>query len=308
MANKVYDLLILGAGPAGITASVYAVRKKIDFLVITRDIGGQTTWSGDIENYTGYQFITGPQLTRKFQDHMDSYGITVKMPQAVTAIGYNDAMFTVTTDEAEYLSRTLIIATGKQPRRLGVPGEEEFRNRGVTYCATCDGPVFKDKPVAIIGGGNSALDAALQMMKISPQVYLINNTATLHGDAVMIEKVENAKNIEIRNNTRIKNIQGEKFVKKIVIGQESRETSLDVEGVFIEIGLTPNSGFTDIVRKNEHGEIIVDCHNQTNIQGLFAAGDVTNVPEKQIIIAAGEGAKAALSAFRHLNLNTFEYL
>jgi alkyl hydroperoxide reductase subunit F len=307
MGNKVYDLLILGAGPAGITASVYAVRKKIDFLVITRDIGGQTAWSGDIENYTGYQFITGSELTRKFQEHMDSYGITVKMPQTVKAIGHNDGMFTVTTGEAEYLSRTLVIATGKQPRRLGVPGEEEYKNRGVTYCATCDGPVFKDKPVAIIGGGNSALDAALQMMKISPQVYLVNNTGTLNGDEVMIEKVQNAKNIEIHNNARIKNIQGEKFVKKIVIDQQNQEISLDVEGVFIEIGLTPNSGFAGIVRRNEHGEIIVDCRNQTDIKGLFAAGDVTNVPEKQIIIAAGEGAKAALSAFHYLNLSTFEY-
>jgi len=307
MPEKIHDLLIIGAGPAGITAAVYAVRKKIDFLIISRDIGGQTTWSGDIENYTGYQFITGPDLTKKFQQHIDSYGIEVRTPQTVTAIDRASGIFTVLTEEARYQSRTLIVATGKRPRMLGVPGEAEFKNRGVTYCATCDGPIFKDKPVSVIGGGNSALDAVLQMMKISPQVYLINNTGELNADAVMIEKARRAPNVEIYNNARVEKIFGEKFVSGITITRGNDSFDLSTAGVFIEIGLFPNSKIIAAAKKNEGGEIIVDCHNRTNIDGLFAAGDVTSVPEKQIIIAAGEGAKAALAAFRYLNLTPGEY-
>ena len=307
MQDKIYDLLILGAGPAGITAGVYAIRKKIDFLVLTENIGGQTTWSGDIENYTGFQFITGPQLTLKFQEHMDSYGINVKMPQTVKEITQDDDIFTVKTHDNSYQSRTVLISTGKTPRLLNIPGEQEFKNRGVTYCATCDGPIFKDKPVAVIGGGNSALDAVLQMMKISPHVHLINNTRGLNADNIMTEKARAAANVTVYNNAQVKEIHGDTFVKNIRLSQNDKEFDIPVEGVFIEIGLIPNSRIAHNVEKNEHEEIIVDAHNQTNIKGLFAAGDVTDVPEKQIIIAAGEGAKATLSIFRYLNVHTFTY-
>lgn len=306
MPENIYDLLIVGAGPAGITAAVYAARKRIDFVVISRDIGGQATWSGDIENYTGYQFITGPELASKFQEHMDSYGIEVRMPQTAKTIGQKDGIFTVATEETTYRGRVLIVATGKRPRPLEVPGETEFKNRGVTYCSTCDGPVFKGKPVAVIGGGNSALDAVLQMMKISPQVYLINNTGRLNADNVMVEKARAAGNVEIHNDARVKKIFGDTFVSGISVTRGEDSFDLDVKGVFIEIGLIPNSGAVQDAEKNEHAEIIVDCHNRTNVPGLFAAGDVTNVPQKQIIIAAGEGAKAALSAFRYLNLKVVE--
>jgi alkyl hydroperoxide reductase subunit F len=296
-----YDLVIIGAGPAGITAGVYAARKKINLLVISKDIGGQAAISGDIENYTGYQFITGPELALKFQEHMKAFDIKVNMPEQAKDIKREDRTTRTVTDRGEYLSRALIIATGKRPRFLNVEGESEFKNRGVTYCATCDGPLFKDKTVAIIGGGNSALDAALQMMKISPKVYIINIAPQLTGDPIMIEKVIEAFNVQVLNNTRVKRIYGDSFVRGIEIECEGESQDLKLEGVFIEIGLIPNSDFAKIVKKNDTNEIVVDFLNRTSMEGIFACGDVTNVPEKQIIIACGEGSKAALSVFKYLS-------
>jgi len=298
---KIYDLLILGAGPAGITAAVYSARKKMDALVISEDIGGQTAWSGDIENYTGYQFITGPELTSKFQEHMKAFGIKVNTFEKATDIKkQDDGLIKTKTDKGEYLSKTLIVATGKRSRPLGVEGENEFKNKGVTYCATCDGPLFKNKVVAIVGGGNSGLEATLQMMKICPKVYLIDVAESLKADAVMVEKAKSASNVEIWSNSKVKKVSGDKFVKHIEVQRQGKTHKLDVEGVFVEIGLEPNSEFAGILDKNEAGEIKVDCHNRTNVEAIFAAGDVTDVPEKQIIIACGEGSKACLSASKYL--------
>jgi len=296
-----YDLIIIGAGPAGITAGVYAARKRMDILVITKDIGGQAAWSGDIENYTGYQFITGPELALKFQEHMEAFDIKVNMPEEAKDIKTEGNVIKTITDKNEYRSKTLIIATGKRSRLLDVEGEMEFRNKGLTYCATCDGPLFKDKVIAIIGGGNSALDAALQMIRISPKVYIINIAPELNGDPIMIEKVLGAANVEVLNNAKVKRIYGDVFVKGIEVVQEGRVVNLKLEGVFVEIGLIPNSDFANIINKNEVNEIIVDSLNRTSIEGIFACGDVTNIPEKQIIVACGEGAKASLSAFKYLS-------
>ncbi|MCK5706431.1 MAG: FAD-dependent oxidoreductase [Candidatus Aureabacteria bacterium] len=300
-----YDLIILGAGPAGITASVYAARKKMDFLVISTDIGGQAARSGDIENYTGYQFVTGPELAIKFEEHMTSFGININMPEKIIEIRNENNLIKTITEKNEYLSKTLIIATGKRPRELNVNGEKEYKNKGVTYCATCDGPIFSNKDVAIIGGGNSALDASLQMMNISPKVHIINITSDLTGDPVMIEKVTDAENVIIHNNSEVKNIYGDIFVNSIEIKKNGNIEKIKVEGVLVEIGLMPNSEFAGFLKKNKHEEIIVDCFNKTSIEGVFAAGDVTNVPEKQIIIAAGEGSKALLGAFKYLSTHKF---
>jgi len=296
----IYDLIIIGAGPAGITASVYAARKKLNFLVITLDIGGQAAWSGDIENYTGYQFITGPELAAKFEEHMRKYGIALKENEGATALEKLGEIISVKTNKGEYQARSVIIASGKKSRELGVPGEKEFKNRGLTYCATCDGPLFADKEVAVIGGGNSALDAALQLIKIAKRVYIINNTGQLTGDEIMRQKVEAAGNVTILNNSQVTAVTGDKFVSAIKIKDNAGVKELAVQGVFVEIGLIPNVIFAEQVEKNERGEIKIDPANQTNIPGIFAAGDVTDVQEKQIIIAAGEGSKAALSAFRYL--------
>jgi alkyl hydroperoxide reductase subunit F len=301
-----HDLIIIGAGPAGITASVYAARKKMDFLVVSKDIGGQAAWSGDIENYTGYQFITGPELAAKFEEHMRKYDIPVKDNETVLEVKKAGNAVSVITDKDKYDSRAAIIASGKRTRELNVPGEKEFKNRGLTYCATCDGPLFSNKVVAVIGGGNSALDATLQLMKIAKHIYLINITERLAGDEVMREQVENSDMVTVMNSARVSAITGEKFVNGIkVIMQEGKVETLKVEGVFVEIGLLPNSEFAKEVEKNQFQEIKINCHNETNIPGVFAAGDVTDVPEKQIIIAAGEGSKACLSAFRYLVQHKF---
>lgn len=296
-----YDLIVAGAGPAGITAAVYAARKRMKLLVLTGDVGGQAAWSGDIENYTGYQFITGPELVSKFEEHMRKYSIDFHEGEMVTGIEKSGDIIKVKTRNGEYRTRTAIIASGKVSRELGVSGEKEFKNRGVTYCATCDGPIFSGKDVAVIGGGNSALDASLQMIKIAKMVYIINNTEQLGGDAVMREKVQGAPNVRIINSAKVTAVTGDKMVSAINVRTKSGEETIPVEGIFVEIGLAANSSFAGPVEKNEHGEIKVNCKNETNVPGIFAAGDVTDVSEKQIIIAAGEGSKAALSAFKYIN-------
>ena len=212
MDSVVYDTIIVGAGPAGITAGVYAARKRMSLLVITKDIGGQAALSGDIENYTGYQFIIGPELTQKFHEHMNAFDIKVNTPEEARDIRKEGNLIRIVTDKAEHLSKTLIIATGARLRPLNVEGEKEFKNKGVTYCATCDGPLFKDKAIAVIGGGNSALDAALQMIKISPKIYIINIASQLTGDPIMIEKAFDAHNVEVLNNPKVRRVFTEIFL------------------------------------------------------------------------------------------------
>ncbi|MDO8489428.1 MAG: FAD-dependent oxidoreductase [Candidatus Omnitrophota bacterium] len=302
---QIYDLIIIGAGPAGITASVYAARKKLNFLLISLDIGGQTAWSGDIENYTGYQFITGPELTLKFEEHMRKYGLALKENEEVLEIEKSGQVCLVRTNKANYQSRAVIIASGKKSRQLGVPGEKEFKNHGLTYCATCDGPLFAGKVVAVIGGGNSAMDAVLQLTRIAKHIYIVNITDQLSGDRIMLQKVKDAQNVSILNNYQVSAVLGDKFVRAIKIRNKDEEKELAVEGVFVEIGLIPNSAFVKDAQKNSKDEIIIDLFNQTSIPGIFAAGDVTNVLEKQIIIAAGEGSKAALSVSHYLDQKKF---
>jgi alkyl hydroperoxide reductase subunit F len=301
----IYDLIIIGAGPAGITAAVYAVRKKMELLVITENIGGQAAWSGDIENYTGYQFITGPELAAKFEEHMRKYNIELKENEKVTEIKKAGFLILVKTEKASYEAKTVIVASGKITRELHVPGEKEYKNKGLTYCATCDGPLFAGKDVAVVGGGNSALDAALQMVKIARYVTIINITGSLTADPVMRQKIQETSNVSILHNAKVTAITGEKFVSGIRVMRQEKEELIPVQGVFVEIGLIPNSNFATDLEKNQFGEIKVNYKNETNIPGIFAAGDVTDVPEKQIIIAAGEGSKAALSAFAYLVQHTF---
>ncbi|MBU1043972.1 MAG: FAD-dependent oxidoreductase [Candidatus Omnitrophica bacterium] len=301
MNPPIYDLIIIGAGPAGMTAAVYAARKKMNFILMSIDIGGQAAWSGDIENYTGYQFITGPELALKFQEHINAFGIEVLMPEVVKDIIKRQTLVIVKTEKLEYTAKSIIIATGKRPNQLNVPGEIEYKNKGLTYCATCDGPIFKGKDVAVIGGGNSGLDAVMQLNKICPKVYLITNDSKLTGDLIMIEKVRSFSNVEIIYNAAVSKVSGDVFVKTLSLKQSDKEIDLNVEGIFVEIGLIPNSECAAILAKNNKGEIIIDAHNQTNIEGIFAAGDVTDIPEKQIIIACGEGSKACLSSFHYLS-------
>ncbi|MCS7131867.1 MAG: FAD-dependent oxidoreductase [Hadesarchaea archaeon] len=295
-----YELIIIGAGPAGITASIYAARKRMNFLVLTKDIGGQAALSSDIENYTGYQYITGRELVERFEQHMREFQIEVRYEE-VTGIKRIEGGFEVKTDKGTYRCMALIVATGASPRMLNVPGEREFKNRGVTYCATCDAPLFADKDVAVVGGGNSGLDATLQLMRIANRIYLIELGHELRGDEVMREKVERSEKVTILTDTKVLEILGDRFVRGIVIERGGKREVLKVQGVFIEIGYTPNSDLVaEIVKLNQRGEILIDDRCRTSAEGIFACGDVSSVPQKQIIVAAGEGAKAALSAYEYL--------
>ena len=285
------------------TAAVYVARKKLNALLLSKDLGGQVNWTLGIENYMGYQFIEGPELIHKFEEQVKKFPLEVKIGQGVSSLSRINGGFEARTDNGElYQAKTAIIATGKRPRPLNVPGEEKLRGRGVTYCATCDGPLFAGMKVAVVGGGNSALEAADDMVKIADHVYLLSLTP-LTGDLILIDKVKGANNLTIFLEHEVVEIKGEKFVDGIRIRdlKTKQERELQVSGVFVEIGLIPNSDLAKgIITLNRLGEIEVNCANETSVPGLFAAGDVTNVPEKQIVIAAGEGAKAALAAHRYL--------
>lgn len=296
-----YDSIIVGAGPAGITASVYAARKRMNFLVITGDIGGQAILSSDIENYTGYQFITGVELAQRFREHLEQFELELKEGERVTSVKKKGDVVRIETDKGKYQAKTMIVASGRIPRKLGVEGEDEFKNRGVTYCATCDAPLFSDMDVAVIGGGNAALDAVLQLIKIAKKIYLVDIADRLRADPIMVEKARNSKKVVIYNSAKVKQICGDKLVQGVTIEREGKAEDLPVGGIFIEIGYAPTSEFIKDVAKNEIGEVIVNCRCETNTSGIFAAGDVTDVPAKQIIVACGEGAKAALSAFDYIS-------
>jgi alkyl hydroperoxide reductase subunit F len=296
-----YDLIILGAGPAGITAAIYAARKRLNSLVITKDIGGQAARSAAVKGYRGYQYITGDELVKKFEDHIKEFKIEVKDSEEAVGVKKNNDVIDAKTDKGAYEARSLIIATGARPRTLKLPGENEFKNRGVTYCATCDAPLFVNMDVAVIGGGNSALDATIQLMKIANKIYLINKNSTFRGDEVMREKIEASAKVKIFTNADPLEILGDRLVSGIRIEIGENVETLKVRGVFIEIGSISNSDFVaEPIERNQRGKIVVDNHNRTSVPRIFAAGDVTNVPQKQIVIAAGEGAKAALSANEYL--------
>ncbi|MFH1260216.1 MAG: FAD-dependent oxidoreductase [Elusimicrobiota bacterium] len=298
-----YDLIVIGAGPAGITASVYASRKRLNFMVVTRDVGGQTALTGDIENYTGFQFVSGPELIGKFRQHLERFTVEVREKERVNSLVRDGEAIKVVSDKAEYHSKTVIVATGRRPKKLGVgvEGEDEFRNKGLSYCATCDAPLFFDKDVAVVGGGNSGLDAVLQLNKIARKIYLIDIAGQFRADPVMVEKAINSEKVVILNQAMVKQIYGDKFVKGIKVEQAGEMKDLAVEGVFVEIGSLATSYFVPDVEKNKAGEVVINCKCETNIPGIFAAGDVTNVSAKQIIVACGEGCKAALAAFDYLN-------
>jgi len=305
--SKVYDLIIIGAGPAGMTAGVYAARKKLKTLIIAKDIGGQASWSSDIENYLGFSMITGPDLVKKFEDHLEEFKDDVELRlsiSGVTKISKKAKNFLVVMgDGKKEEAKAIIIAGGKVPRELGVKGEKEFLNKGVAYCAWCDGPLFKGKDVAIIGGGNSALDAALNISKLVKQIFIVNLTPELTGDPVMIDKVKALPHIRIMNDMEVVEIEGDRLVEKIRIKSRDGglQKDLPVSGVFIEVGSLPATEYLDgLVKLNKDNEIVIDEYNSTTQEGIYAAGDITTVVEKQIITAAGEGAKAAIQASIYL--------
>jgi len=297
------DVLIIGGGPAGMTASIYAARKVLSQILISPDVGGQAAWASEVENYLGYSIISGFDLAEKFEDHVKRFGVE-RLDDRVAALHKNGRTFVIKTmGGREFESRTVIVASGRSARNLGVPGEEEFKGKGVTYCATCDAPLYAGEDVAVVGGGNAGLDAALQLARMSPTVYVIESEGQLTGDKKFQQRIRRAKNVRLLTDTEVTSISGGKMLESLAVrntasGEESR---IAVTGVFVEIGAMPNVGFLPPeVKVNKRGEVVIDCACYTSMPGVFGAGDVTNIPNKQIIIAAGEGAKALLAANDYL--------
>jgi len=296
----VYDTIIIGAGPAGLSAAIYAARQKINFIVLTSNIGGQTIWSTEVENYLGFHLMTGEQLVEKFEEHLKDYKIDVRQQEPAKSVKKKGKLFEVKTEKGVYQAKTIIIASGKQPRRLNVPGEKEFEGKGVTYCATCDAPLYKGKTVAIIGGGNSAIEAAMILEKYAKKMHMITVDKKIKGEPVLLDKIKKMKTLSHTPNASTTAILGDKFVKGLEYEQDGKKKTIKTDGVFVEIGLIPNTQFIDIIKKNKKGEIITDKEMQTSVPGIFAAGDVNDGEEKQIIVAAGEGCVALLNAVRYL--------
>ncbi len=298
-----YDLIIIGAGPAGLTAAVYAARKMMKTLVISENIGGQSNESWAIENYMGYLMITGTDLMAKFEEQVRSQSVNLELDRVSTLHKQDDGIFSLSTESGiAYTAKTIVIASGKHSRMLGVEGESTYLGKGLSICSTCDAPLYRDKAVAIVGGGNSAVQTALEMGKIATEVHLIVRS-TIKADAVFESQLASLSNLTIHTGFEVARIGGDKFVRSITIRNRStqEEERIMVEGIFIEIGLIPNTGFLNgFLQINELGEIIVDQDCHTSVEGVYAAGDVTSIRGKQIIIAAGEGAKAALEAHEFL--------
>jgi len=287
------------------SAGVYLARRQLKTLIISKDVGGQAAWSSDVENYLGYHLVSGAELAAKFATHLKDFDTELLQGAEVRSISGQAPNFSVTTQDGVYQTKTVLIAAGKIPRKLNVPGEQTFLGKGVIYCATCDAPLFKNKTVAVIGGGNSALDAALQLDKLATKVYLISLLATFAptADAVMVDRVMKSAKIEVIMSSQTKEIRGSTVVETIVIEQTQTKTlrEIPLQGIFIEIGSEPSVSYLPAEMKlNQWKEIVIDEHNMTSMEGIFAGGDVTTVIEKQVIIAAGEGAKAALGASRFL--------
>lgn len=302
-----FDMLIIGGGPAGLTAGMYAARKGLRAIIISENIGGQAVESWAIENYMGYRMITGGELIQKFEDQVRELNIHIELDSARRIRKMEDGTFVVdTVSEQEFSGRTVIITSGVRPRWLGLENEERFIGHGESVCSTCDGPLFRGKNVAIVGGGNYALTTAIEMSGIAAQVYLIVRS-TIRADPVYITPYESKSNIMTFKNHTVTALNGDGLLTGITIRERDtgEEKHLAVEGLFLAIGHDPNTGFLDgFVDTNDQGEITIDINCHTSEPGVFAAGDVTSVKGKQVIIAAGDGAKAALEAYEYLMRQT----
>ena len=304
LSQKEWELIILGAGPAALNAALYAARKGIDLLLLTKDIGGQVITTNEIDNYLGKADTTGAELIYDFWDHIAKYEVeTVIGEEAVEVADGQPGKIVKTDNGKEYATKSVIVATGAQKRHLGMKQEYVLTGKGVHYCASCDAFLYKGQPVAVVGGGNSGLEAALDLAKIGCEVDLIELQDKLMGDEYLQDRVNASKKITVHTSTTVDQIIGEDKLESIVIKNISNESTkeLDVNGLFIEIGLVANSDFVSSrVETNKQKEIIINERNETGVEGIWAAGDVTNIIDKQIIISAAEGSKAALRVNQYL--------
>ncbi len=304
-----FDLIIIGSSAAGISASIYAARRRLNFKVVSKDFGGEVATSGEIENWPGIIHTNGIDLADQFRKHAEANNVVIEEGKTIEKVKKDGNIFVISGKDSdgavfEEKAKSVLIATGVHPKELNVPGEKEFKNKGVSYCSVCDGPLFGGKVVAVVGGGNSSLESAIMLSEIASKVYLINKNPKFKGEQVLIDKVSKIAKVEIIYEAKTSKILGGEFVNGIEYSSKSGETvKLLVDGVFVHIGRISNSGFVDGVELNEIGEIKVNTLGETNIPGLYAAGDVTNVPYKQIVIAAGQGVTALLSVVDYLNKN-----
>ncbi|TDP94167.1 alkyl hydroperoxide reductase subunit F [Halanaerobium saccharolyticum] len=304
LSQKEWELIILGAGPAALNAALYAARKGIELLLLTKDIGGQVITTNEIDNYLGKADTTGAELIYDFWDHIAKYEVeTVIGEEAVEVADGQPGKIVKTDNGKEYATKSVIVATGAQKRHLGMKQEYVLTGKGVHYCASCDAFLYKGQPVAVVGGGNSGLEAALDLAKIGCEVDLIELQDKLMGDEYLQDRVNASKKITVHTSTTVDQIIGEDKLESVVIKNVSNESTkeLDVNGLFIEIGLVANSDFVSSrVETNKQKEIIINERNETGVEGIWAAGDVTNIIDKQIIISAAEGSKAALRVNQYL--------
>lgn len=302
-----YDLIIIGAGPAGTSAAVYAARKKLSTLMLAPEWGGQSIVSEKIENWIGTPAISGADLAKSFETHVTTYAqddVTLAKEFAQDITQNADKTFTVTTDKGEHTARAILVATGSTRRALEVPGAAEFENKGLTYCASCDGPLFAGQDVAVIGGGNAALETAAQLMAYCKHVYIIQRSESFRADAITVEKVLANENVTGITNATLTAITGDKFVNGLTYTDaQGAEQRLDVSGIFVEIGLIPATDFTkNVVERDAIGRILIDPWTQMSVStpGIWAAGDCTNIRYHQNNIASGDGVRALEDIYVHL--------
>ena len=308
-----YDVLIIGGGTAAMSAAIYAARKKLSVEIIADKFGGQTSLQPEVHNYPGFLDKDGLVLMQNMRSQVKNLGIDIKeVGQGIKSISSRQEngkeIFILEDKNGDtYEGKSVIVASGKKPKKLGIPGEEEFYNKGVTYCATCDAPLFGEKTVAVVGGGNSGLDSAMQLTKYAKKVYVLVRSDIAKGDQITQDKLKEIEAVEFIMNAEVQEIKGDKFVNKMIYKDKAsgEEKELDVEGVFVNVGMIPNSDFLKgFCELNQWGEVVINPQtNATSHIGVFAAGDVTDVLEKQTVIAAGEGAKAALQCYKWLASN-----
>lgn len=286
------------------TAALYTSRRGLKTLVISQDIGGQAAITPEVENYPGFESVDGLELMEKFRKHAEKFGTEFLIDEVQAVIKKEDGNFVVKTASENFGTEVVILAFGLSHQHLNVPGEERLTGRGVTYCATCDAPLFKGKKVAVVGGGNSAIDAAIYLSEIASQVHLIHRRSEFRGEEFLVNQLSDLTNVEVKLDSVIKEIKGKERVESITVvnvNEDQKTEEITVDGVFIEVGLVVKADFIKgLVDFNERNEIKISPDCETSVPGIFAAGDVTTVTYKQIVISAGEGCKAALQAYLYL--------
>ncbi len=297
------DVLVIGAGPAGLNAALYAARKELTVKVVTTDIGGQMLLTNEIENYLGFPSISGFELADKMEAHVKQYPVEFVYAGVKSLVKEGDGTFTAHLDDGgELRGKACIVTAGKHSRTLDIPGEKEYTGRGVSYCATCDGPFYRKKTVAIVGGGDSAVQAAIELAKLCPTVYLLVRSR-IRAQEILVKRMKELENVKVYMGYTPEEVKGDKKVQGLVIKNKAdgKTEELSVDGVFVAAGGIPNNSYLPSdVKVNSLGEIMTNKEGETNVDGLFAAGDVTDCRNKQVIIAAGEGAAAALAAHEYL--------